>query len=581
MRIHQGRVYFPIAVIFKLVFFMLVLGENNAFAQDMHQSRDELTEIFNSVRRLGQPQLINGIPDYTAPGVQRQRKGLNQLRSQFDSIDPSSWQLEDQVDYLIVRSELDMLDYGLNVYRATSRSPNFYLSSISSFGLSSGATLSKLGRMVQQPPPYSTERANEILSHMRTIPKILDQAKQNLTEPTWEMSRWALPTLAEAEKSSQSFATGLSRYFPKQTLEELHAAAADMGAALTDYRIWIEKRLPTMTRAQPVGRDMYNWILRRIWLLPFSAKEILHLGQQEYARYLSFTSFEESRNRDLPMPKKAETTAEYAENTERDALAIRHFLAEKRALTIPDYVGPYRRTLMPEYIQSFSLWAALSGYRTLNNNGVVKYSVPEDHPYTDTYWESIMRVDASTNIFHDGIPGHHFQGVVSAQHPSVIRSQHRDRFKSEGWSTYWEETAVQLGFYDDRPRSRELMYNFLRLRALRVIVDVSMALGEMTVEEAIAALMKTPMDRRIASEEADDFFAAPTGGIVYLIGKLQIERLLAERRQQLGIRFDLQQFHDDLVSAAWVPIELTRAEMMRDEEFVQQLINDRSSMPLL
>ena len=165
--------------------------------------------------------------------------------------------------------------------------------------------------------------------------------------------------------------------------------------------------------------------------------------------------------------------------------------------------------------------------------------------------------------------------------PSIRRSQHRDRFKSEGWSTYWEETAVQLGFYDDRPRSRELMYNFLRLRALRVIVDVSMALGEMTVEEAIAALMKTPMDRRIASEEADDFFAAPTGGIVYLIGKLQIERLLAEQRQQLGIRFDLQQFHDDLVSAAWVPIELTRAEMMRDEEFVQQLINDRSSMPVL
>ena len=132
MRIHQGRVYFPIVVVFKLVFFMLVLGESNAFAQDVSQSRDELTEIVNSVRRLGQPQLINGIPDYTAPAVQRQRKGLNQLRSQFDSIDPSSWQLEDQVDYLIVRSELDMLDYGLNVYRATSRSPNFYLSSISS-----------------------------------------------------------------------------------------------------------------------------------------------------------------------------------------------------------------------------------------------------------------------------------------------------------------------------------------------------------------------------------------------------------------------------------------------------------------
>jgi len=190
-----------------------------------------------------------------------------------------------------------------------------------------------------------------------------------------------------------------------------------------------------------------------------------------------------------------------------------------------------------------------------------------------------MRVDASTNIFHDGIPGHHLQGVVSARHPSPIRAQHRDRFKSEGWSTYWEEAAVQLGFYDDRPRSRELIDNFLRLRALRVIVDVKMALGEMSTEEAVTALMGVPMDRRIASEEADDFFAAPTGGIVYLIGKMQIERLLAERRQQRGHEFDLRQFHDDLVAAAWVPIELTRWEMTGTGENVRRMIDDRSPMP--
>ncbi len=59
--------------------------------------------------------------------------------------------------------------------------------------------------------------------------------------------------------------------------------------------------------------------------------------------------------------------------------------------------------------------------------------------------------------------------------------------------------------------------------------------------------MTVPMDRRTASEEADDFFAAPTGGIVYQIGKMQIERLLGERRLQLGADFDLRRFHDDLV----------------------------------
>ena len=562
-------------------FFVLLLTGSyavSAVSQTAGSPQDALLQIFQSAQDLRQPEIVEGIPDFSAAAVERQKAGLAELRSRFDGLDPTGWEMTDRVDYLIVRSELDMLQYGLHVYRATSRSPAFYLSSISSFGMLSGATLSGLGRLVQEPPPFTEARAAEIVAHMKSIPEILQQAKRNLTEPTREMSGWALATLADAQSGSRAFAEGLRPHFPAEWVGELDSAAIEMGAALESYRLWIEERLPEMVGARPIGREMYDWILRRIWLLPFDAEDILRLGEQEYARFLAFTSFEESRNRGLPALTGAMTTAEYAQRTEEEAGAIRRFLQDKGALEIPDYVGPYRRTQMPDYIQAFSLWAGLSGYST-PGNGVVKYSVPEDHPYTRTYWESIMRVDPSTNIFHDGIPGHHLQGIVSARHASPIRSGHRDRFKSEGWSTYWEETAMQLGYYDERPKSRELIYNFMRLRAMRVIVDVKMALGEMSVDEAVTALMTIPMDRRIAREEADDFFAAPTGGIVYLIGKLQIERLLAERRQQLGADFDLGRFHNDLVAAAWVPIELTQWEMTGNGENVQRMIEDQSPMP--
>lgn len=170
-------------------------------------SRDDLTAIFLAVRDLREPRLIDGIPDYSAAAIEAQKARLRELRSSFDALEPSKWPVPDQVDYLIVRSELDMLEYGLRVYRATSRSPNFYLSSISSFGMSSGATLSKLGQLVQQPPPFGEARAQEILEHMGKIPRILEQAKRNPTEPSLEMSRWALPTLANAQRSSEAFAT--------------------------------------------------------------------------------------------------------------------------------------------------------------------------------------------------------------------------------------------------------------------------------------------------------------------------------------------------------------------------------------
>ena len=86
--------------------------------------------------------------------------------------------------------------------------------------------------------------------------------------------------------------------------EELPAAAAKMGAAFADYRQWIEQRLPNMPHAQPIGRELYDWILRRVWLLPFDANDIRRMGEQEYGRYLSFTAFEEARNRGLP-PQRA------------------------------------------------------------------------------------------------------------------------------------------------------------------------------------------------------------------------------------------------------------------------------------
>lgn len=550
----------------------------SAPAADAPAARADLLEIFDAVRELRQPRIVDGIPDFTAAAVDTQRRSLVALRARLDALDPGTWPVRDRVDYLLVRSELDMLDYGLNVYRPTSRSPNFYLSSISSFGLSSGATLSRLGQLVRDPPPFERARARQILDHMAKIPRILEQAKRNLTEPTQEMSRWALPALADAETSSRNFAASLAPLFPAREARELPDAAAKMGAAFADYRQWIEQRLPNMPHAQPIGRELYDWVLRRIWLLPFDADDIRRMGEQEYARYLAFTSFEEARNRGLPAATRVPTTADYAAATQSDEIKVRAFLRDKDVLTIPDFVGPYRRTLMPGYIQAFSLWAGLAGYDGPGNSEM-KYAVPETHPFANTYWEAVMRIDPSTNIFHDGIPGHHFQGVVSARNPSPIRARHVERFKSEGWATYWEETALQLGFYDERPRSRELIYNFLRLRALRVVVDVKMALGEMAAKEGAAALMSVPMDARTANEEVDDFFAAPTGGTVYQIGKMQIERLLSERRRQLGAQFNLRQFHDDVVNAAWVPLELTRWEMTGDGTNAERMLADRAPMP--
>ena len=122
---------------------------------------------------------------------------------------------------------------------------------------------------------------------------------------------------------------------------------------------------------------------------------------------------------------------------------------------------------------------------------------------------------------------------------------------------------LQAGLFDDTPQTREIIYNFARLRALRVEVDVKLALGEFTIAEASDYLERmVPMDRHTAEEEAVFFAAAPGQAISYQIGKLQTLEFLAEARVREGARFDLRKFHNFLWLNGNVPISLLRIEYL-------------------
>jgi uncharacterized protein (DUF885 family) len=131
---------------------------------------------------------------------------------------------------------------------------------------------------------------------------------------------------------------------------------------------------------------------------------------------------------------------------------------------------------------------------------------------------------------------------------------------------------LDAGLYDDSPRSREIIYSFARLRALRVEVDVKLALAQFTIPQAADYLARTvPMDRGTADGEAASFATAPGLGIDYEIGKLQIERMLADRRLQQGAKFSLREFHDYVWSNGNVPLSLQRWELLGLDDDVKKV----------
>ena len=139
--------------------------------------------------------------------------------------------------------------------------------------------------------------------------------------------------------------------------------------------------------------------------------------------------------------------------------------------------------------------------------------------------------------------------------------------RTEGHATGWEEMMLQAGMFDSRPRSRELIYVLLAQRAARALGDLRMHANQATLEQAAEfAASNTPrgwlrLEADTVRAEQHLYLQQPAYGTSYLIGKMQIEQLIAERRHQLGSAFTLKGFLGEFDAAGLIPVSLIRWEL--------------------
>ena len=247
-------------------------------------------------------------------------------------------------------------------------------------------------------------------------------------------------------------------------------------------------------------------------------------------------------------------------------MAVRRFYVEHGLLSQPESLGHYLTAPLPPYLEPIS-WLGvtddLTSEKRVGENGV-SY-VPEPGPELPYFYAANAR-DPRCGIVHEG--AHYQQLALSWRHPDPVRRHYYDSGANEGIAFYNEELMLQAGLFEDKPSTRPVIYSFMRLRALRVEVDVRLALGAMSIEEAAQYLeRRVPMDRGTAREEAAFFAATPGQGLTYQVGKSQILNFLADASRLEGDDFALQQFHDYLWLNGNVPIVLLRFERLglRDE----------------
>jgi uncharacterized protein (DUF885 family) len=502
----------------------------------------------DDVNRIERP---GGTRDWSRVSIDKRRKDLAEFEARWKKIDIDGWPIPKQVDYKLIGSALSRVHWELDINPRWKRDPNFYIEQ----------TLTALVEALTVPAPYDEARSKDILTRVENIPSVLQQGEANLDKPPAPFATVAAQNLDGIRERLRKMASALagSTTLKEQELSSAVERAAD---ALDKFRERLQHKLSTLPQQTALGRDAYVFFLKNVALMPYSPEELLAMGQQEWNRAVAFEAYEKNRNKDVPPLKIADNIDNWIKDAATKELAIRKFLDEHGILTVPDWIQHYTLRPTPEYLRAlgFTENDDFTSPSRLKEN-CIRY-VPEPSDNLGYFWRATAQ-DPRPIAVHEGIPGHYFQLCVSWKHEDLIRRHYYDSGANEGIGFYAEEMMLQAGLFDDSPHTREIIYNFMRLRALRVDVDVKLALGEFTLEQAAKYLEeKVPMDANTARQEAIAFSTGPGQAITYQIGKLQITKFLAEARMQQGEEFNLRAFHDFVWKNGNVPIVLQRWEYL-------------------
>jgi hypothetical protein len=543
------------------ILLLLVVGEcmpRSAHAQERRNNRyEDLVTLFQEWRAFQKPPLVDGISDYSAPAMTKQHQALPELQRRLASLDTTGWPVAQKVDYHLVKAEMNGLDFDHRVRRPWARNPAFYTMIFpdqSDVPAHEGPVIHGAIDLWTYSLPLSQKSAAELGAQMRTIPKLLEQARANLVENARDLWNGGIRSMKQQSKDLDEWAAKVAGSGGKLSAE-IQAAREVTDA----FCAWLEKEAHSKTGPSGVGVENYNWYLQNVQLIPYTWQEEVTIMRRELARAHAALRLEENRNRKLPQPAPVASPEEYDRRFNEAVTEYMAFLNEQEIVPIRDYMDAALRAR----VGSFS--PAKNGRREFFSE--VSYRDPvvmRTHGY---HWIDLARMSREP-------------------HPSPIRGvpllYNIFAGRAEGLATGMEEMMMHAGLFDERPHARELIWILLAQRAARALGDLYMHSNEWTLAQAVKfASAWTP--RQWLPEEGNTvwfeqhlYLQQPTYGTSYVIGKIEIEQLLADRACQLGEAFTLKRFMDELTGAGVIPVSLIRWELTgMTDGFSRQALSTR------
>jgi uncharacterized protein (DUF885 family) len=264
------------------------------------------------------------------------------------------------------------------------------------------------------------------------------------------------------------------------------------------------------------------------------------------AGFKDLTAFRESINKD---PKWTPTSAEQILDD------YRHYIAQMQPKLPQLFTFIPGSPVTVEAIPAFQS-ADATHYQTGTPDGKRPGRVSVA---TSDYAHRTLLLDEAV-AYHEGIPGHHMQLSVQQQLKGLPKFRLHTGFSaySEGWALYAEQLGKEVGFYQD-PVSDYGRLNSELFRAVRLVVDTGIHAQGWSRDQVVDYMRKNDVNEPVIQSETDRYIAWPAQACSYKLGQLKIIELRERAKKDLGSKFDIRTFHDEILSGGGLPLDMLDA----------------------
>jgi len=535
------------------------------FAQDYFEWGYKVVPV--TATSLGIHKYDDCLADYSQAAIKEEIVCLKTFLRNLKKIDSKKLDVFDQTEYEILLGDLIWSIEEMGKVAYWRKHPGLYIDEVvwGLFFLTS-----------RQFAPVS-KRGKSLLSRMRKAKKVLKEGKKNIKNPP---RVFVEVTIESVEGGMVFLATKVEEFAnkikDKRLQEEVLKERDRLVLIFKDYEVYLKKLLEKAEGKFPIGKKLFEKKLEHQQMLDYTTDELLKVGWKIFKD--TKKEMEGLVKRINPKKKWPEVIEElqkdYPEERElllvykKEIKKLKDFLAKSKVVPLPEgeslvvmetpesdrAITPYAAYLPPapfEEKQCGQFWVTPIDQKLSKTDKIRQL---KEH----AYWH------LPVTVLHESYPGHHLQLCWANKIDSHIRKHYSNIPYCEGWALYCEQLMDEVEYLDD-PRFKLFRLKDNLWRAARVILDVSLHTGKMSIEEAVRFFVeKVHLAESCAKAEVRRYTLSPTYPLSYMIGKLEILNLREEMKKALGKKFSLSKFHKELLERGTIPLKLARREMIKN-----------------